>query len=203
MMTHVTSHLRALLVTIGAAASLTAQSPAASKGMVVSASAIASGVGRDVLAAGGNAVDAAVATGFALAVTYPVAGNIGGGGFMVIRFPDGRATTIDFREMAPRSASPDMFLDSTGAYSSRIHHNSLRAVGVPGTVAGFALAQKKYGSATWAQLVAPAATLASDGFIAPPGLARSLASAVNGSFKPYPASVAAYTKNGQPYATGE
>jgi len=109
-------------------------------GMVVSASAIASRVGRDVLAAGGNAVDAAVATGFALAVTYPVAGNIGGGGFMVIRFPDGRATTFDFREMAPKAATPEMFLDATGAYSSKIHHDSHRSVGVPGTVAGFALA---------------------------------------------------------------
>src|SRR5206468_10248980 len=81
-------------------------------GMVVSASGIASEVARNVLAAGGNAVDAAIATGFALAVTYPVAGNIGGGGFMVIRFPDGRATTIDFRESAPQRATPDMFVDS-------------------------------------------------------------------------------------------
>ena len=122
--------------------------------MVVSASAIASAVGRDVLAAGGNAIDAAIATGFALAVTYPTAGNIGGGGFMVIRFPDGRATTIDFREMAPAAATPDMFTDSTGAYSSRIHHNA-DAVGVPGTVAGFALAHSKYGKAKWARLSSP------------------------------------------------
>ncbi|MFN9421748.1 gamma-glutamyltransferase, partial [Gemmatimonas sp.] len=101
------------------------------KGMVVSASAIASQVGREVLANGGNAVDAAIATGFALAVTYPTAGNIGGGGFMVIRFPDGRATTIDFRERAPAAATPTMFTDSTGAYSARIHHGSHKAVGVP------------------------------------------------------------------------
>src|SRR5688500_11677000 len=87
----------------------------APRGMVVSASTIASEAGRDVLVRGGNAVDAAIATGFALAVTYPVAGNIGGGGFMVIRFPDGRATTIDFRAMAPRAATPEMFLDSAGA----------------------------------------------------------------------------------------
>src|SRR5437762_13912669 len=82
--------------------------------MVVSSSGIASEVGRNVLVAVGNAVDAAIATGFALAVTYPTAGNIGGGGFMVIRFPDGRATTIDFREAAPLRATPEMFLDSTG-----------------------------------------------------------------------------------------
>src|SRR6476661_3679109 len=89
----------------------------APRGMVVSASAIASQAGRDVLAAGGNAVDAAVATGFALAVTYPVAGNIGGGGFMVIRMPNGVSTTIDFREMAPKASTPEMFLDASGAYS--------------------------------------------------------------------------------------
>ena len=112
----------------------------AQHGMVVSASSIASDVGRDVLAKGGNAVDAAIATGFALSVTYPTAGNIGGGGFMVIRFPDGRATTIDFREKAPAAANPEMFTDSAGNYSATIHHRSLRAVGVPGTVAGFALA---------------------------------------------------------------
>src|SRR6476661_6611110 len=82
-------------------------------GMVVSASTIASEIGRKVLAEGGNAVDAAIATGFALAVTYPTAGNIGGGGFMVIRFPDGRATALDFRERAPAAASPTMFADSS------------------------------------------------------------------------------------------
>lgn len=171
-------------------------------GMVVSASSIASDVGRDVLAKGGNAVDAAIATGFALAVTYPTAGNIGGGGFMVIRFPDGRATTIDFREKAPAAANPEMFTDSAGNYSATIHHRSLRAVGVPGTVAGFALAHEKYGKASWAQLVAPAATLADTGFAAPPGLARSLASAV-ARLSRYPATVEAYSRHGTPYAAGE
>jgi gamma-glutamyltranspeptidase/glutathione hydrolase len=171
--------------------------------MVVSASAIASEVGRGVLAAGGNAVDAAVATGFALAVTYPVAGNIGGGGFMVIRFPDGKATTIDFREMAPKAATPTMFTDSAGNYSARIHHDSHKSVGVPGTVAGFELAHRKYGSAKWAKLVDPAVRLAGDGFAAPAGLTQSLAHAIDGSFKEYPASVAAFSKSGQPYAAGE
>jgi len=147
----------------------------APRGMVVSASGIASAVGRDVLAAGGNAVDAAVATGFALAVTYPVAGNIGGGGFMVIRFPDGRATTIDFREMAPQAATPTMFTDSAGAYSARIHHDSHKSVGVPGTVAGFELAHRKYGRAKWPRLVEPAVRLAAGGFPAASGLAESLA----------------------------
>ncbi|MBX6365319.1 MAG: gamma-glutamyltransferase [Gemmatimonadetes bacterium] len=204
--------LAALLTLPGAAAALQAQTPAASAadhaavrarhGMVVSASAIASRVGRDVLRDGGNAVDAAIATAFALAVTYPTAGNIGGGGFMVIRFPDGRATTIDFREKAPLAASPDMFEDSTGAYSAKIHHKSYRSVGVPGTVAGLALAHEKYGSLPWRRLVQPAVTLAADGFDMPPGLARSLA-AVLPAMRPYPASVAAYSKNGTPYAVGE
>jgi gamma-glutamyltranspeptidase/glutathione hydrolase len=171
-------------------------------GMVVSASGIASAVGRDVLAKGGNAVDAAIATGFALAVTYPAAGNIGGGGFMVIRLPDGRATTIDFREKAPAAATPGMFVDSAGNYSATIHHHSLRAVGVPGTVAGFALAHEKYGKAPWSQLVEPAVKLAGDGFAAPPGLARSLAFAVP-RLTQYPATVEAYSRHGTPYAAGE
>ncbi|MEP6832845.1 MAG: gamma-glutamyltransferase [Gemmatimonas sp.] len=184
----------------GAARTTTAASPTT---MVVSASAIASAAGRDVMAAGGNAVDAAVATGLALAVTYPFAGNIGGGGFMVIRMPDGKSTTIDFREMAPKAAKPEMFTDSTGAYSSRIHHNSLISVGVPGTVAGFALAQGKYGKAKWAAVVEPAIHLAKDGFNAPKGLAASLGRAITNNFKNYPASIAAYSKNGTAYAEGE
>ena len=170
-------------------------------GMVVSANGLASEAGRAILAQGGNAVDAAIATGFALAVTYPTAGNIGGGGFMVIRFPDGRATTIDFREAAPLRATPEMFLDSTGDYSYQIHHESYKSVGVPGTVAGFALAHQKYGAMQWGRLVNPAFLLAEEGFIVPPGLARSLA----GMAKEFrnPAAVAAYSKNGQPYAAGE
>jgi gamma-glutamyltranspeptidase/glutathione hydrolase len=170
--------------------------------MVVSASGIASEVGRNVLAMGGNAVDAAIATGFALAVTYPVAGNIGGGGFMVIRLPDGRATTFDFREAAPQAATPEMFVDSAGNYSYNIHHESYKSVGVPGTVAGFALAHQKYGKTPWSRLVDPAVNLASEGFIAPPGLAGSLARQLQ-EFRKYAASVAAFSKNGQPYAAGE
>jgi gamma-glutamyltranspeptidase / glutathione hydrolase len=173
-------------------------------GMVVSASAIASQVGRDVLANGGNAVDAAIATGFALAVTYPTAGNIGGGGFMVIRFPDGRATTIDFRERAPAAATPSMFTDSTGAYSARIHHGSHKAVGVPGTVAGFDLAHQKYGKVSWAKLVDPAARMADTGFMVPTGLAASLGSPrLQERLAAYPATMAAYYRAGKPYAAGD
>lgn len=181
-----------------------AQSVDAPRGMVVSASAIASQVGRDVLANGGNAVDAAIATGFALAVTYPTAGNIGGGGFMVIRFPDGRATTIDFRERAPAAASPTMFTDSTGNYSARIHHGSHKAVGVPGTVAGFDLAHQKYGKVSWAKLVDPSARMADSGFIVPTGLAASLGSPrLQERLAEYPATIAAYYRDGKPYAAGE
>jgi gamma-glutamyltranspeptidase/glutathione hydrolase len=171
-------------------------------GMVVSASGIASEIGRNVLAAGGNAVDAAIATGFAMAVTYPLAGNIGGGGFMVIRFPDGRATTFDFREEAPQRAAPEMFVDSAGNYSYNIHHESYKSVGVPGTVAGFALAHQKYGKTSWSRLLDPAVNLADSGFIIPAGLAQSLARQLQ-DFRKYPASVETYSKNGQPYATGE
>ncbi|WP_306522728.1 gamma-glutamyltransferase [Gemmatimonas sp.] len=181
-----------------------AQAVEASKGMVVSASAIASQVGRDVLANGGNAIDAAIATGFALAVTYPTAGNIGGGGFMVIRFPDGRATTIDFRERAPGASTPSMFTDSAGTYSARIHHGSHKAVGVPGTVAGFDLAHRKYGRVSWAKLVDPAARMADSGFFVPTGLAASLGNPrTQERLSAYPATIAAYYRDGKPYAAGE
>ena len=174
----------------------------ATEGFVASVQPLATQAGLDALRAGGNAIDAAIATGFALAVTYPTAGNIGGGGFMVVRFPDGKTTTIDFREKAPARATPEMFLDSTGAYSARIHHNSHKSVGVPGTVAGFAHAHQKYGKVSWANLVDPAVKLAGDGFEIPSGLAASLAGTRN-KLAAYPASLAAYYKNGQPYAAGE
>src|SRR4051812_18398228 len=190
---------------VAAASSATAASHETTRsdhGMVVSATGVASEVGRDVLRNGGNAVDAAIATAFALEVTYPFAGNIGGGGFMVIRFPDGRATTFDFREKAPLKANARMFLDSTGTYSSAIHHNSHLAVGVPGTVAGLALAHDKYGKMSWSELVRPSVRLAETGITVTPTLARSLSGNLN-AFKRYPASVAAYSKNGVPYEAGE
>jgi gamma-glutamyltranspeptidase/glutathione hydrolase len=170
--------------------------------MVVSANQIASDVGTAVLQEGGNAVDAAIATAFALAVVHPTAGNIGGGGFMVVRFPDGTATAFDFREKAPMAAFPEMFLDDEGAYSSGIHHRSHRAVGVPGTVAGLALAHERFGTREWGRLVDPAIALAAEGFAVTPGLARSLASALN-SFERYPASLEAFSNSGTPYAAGE
>ncbi len=171
-------------------------------GMVVSANHLASQVGADVLAAGGNAVDAAIATGFALAVTHPTAGNIGGGGFMVVRRPDGEVTAFDFREKAPLASYPEMFLDRDGEYSSQIHHNSHMAVGVPGTVAGFALAHQRLGSAAWADLVRPSVDLARYGFELSEGLAGSL-ERVLPRMEPYPASVEAFSRGGTPYAPGE
>ena len=172
------------------------------KGMVVSANAIASRVGLEVLQAGGNAVDAAVATGLTLAVVHPTAGNIGGGGFMVIRFPDGRTTALDFREKAPLAAHPRMFLGEDGEYSYDIHHNSHKAVGVPGTVAGFTLAHDRYGSGDWARLVEPALKLAQDGFELSSALARSFERVLE-RMESYPASVAKFSRNGEPYEAGD
>jgi gamma-glutamyltranspeptidase/glutathione hydrolase len=181
------------------------QTATAQSGMVVSANAIASRAGMEVLRNGGNAVDAAIATGLALAVVHPTAGNIGGGGFMVIRFPDGRATSIDFREKAPLRAHPEMFVDpTTGEYSSTIHHNSHIAVGVPGTVAGFDYAHQKYGTGDWKRVVEPAVTLARDGVPLSASLARSLRGQVeSAAMKRYPASIAVFSKAGVPYEQGE
>lgn len=131
--------------------------------MVVAGDPLAVDVGVKVLESGGNAIDAAVAVGFALAVTYPYAGNLGGGGFMLIRFADGRSTFIDFRERAPGKASRGMYLDANGN-PTRDSIEGWRSSGVPGTVAGFELAHRKYGRAKWESLVAPAIGLASKGF---------------------------------------
>ncbi|MEO8185274.1 MAG: gamma-glutamyltransferase [Deltaproteobacteria bacterium] len=133
-----------------------------SHGAVSSAEAAASDVGVAILKQGGNAVDAAVAVGFALGVTHPSAGNIGGGGFMVVRFPDGSSTAIDYRETAPRAAHRDLYLDSSGLVTKEGRVGP-RAAGVPGVVAGLALVHHKYGKLPWADVVAPAIALARDG----------------------------------------
>jgi gamma-glutamyltranspeptidase/glutathione hydrolase len=133
-------------------------------GMVVSDNGIASEIGTNILKKGGNAIDAAVATAFALQVVHPQAGNIGGGGFLVYRDAAGNSTTIDFREKAPLAATPDMFLDEHGELIYGSNHNGLKSVGVPGTVAGLFLAHQKYGSLSWNELVQPAVDLAENGF---------------------------------------
>lgn len=170
-------------------------------GMVVSQNSIASEAGWQVIKAGGNAVDGAVATAFALAVTHPTAGNIGGGGFLVYRAANGQATSYDFREAAPAGSNAEMWLKD-GKYDYDLHHNSHRSVGVPGTVAGLHLAWKEQGSKPWKDLVAPAIALARDGFEISYNLARSLASQLE-RFKEHPASLAQFSKNGTPYEAGE
>ena len=173
----------------------------AAGGMVVSEHPEASRAGAEVLAAGGNAVDAAIATGLALAVTHPSAGNIGGGGFMVIRFPDGATTALDFREKAPLAAYPGMWMED-GEYSSVRHHYSHLAVGVPGTVAGFDKAHRLFGTTEWDALVEPAVALARDGFTLSERLAESLAGMVR-RFERYPATVDAFSRGGVPYEAGD
>jgi len=170
-------------------------------GMVVSQNNIASRVGAGVLRDGGNAIDAAVATAFALAVAHPTAGNIGGGGFILLRPATGDAVVYDFREMAPAKASATMFLKN-GKYDSAQHHDSYLAVGVPGTVAGLHLAWKEQGRLPWRRLVEPAVALARDGFPLSPGLAASLKSVLP-EMKPYPASIAHFSRNGTPFEPGE
>ncbi|WP_194775270.1 gamma-glutamyltransferase [Pararhodonellum marinum] len=133
-------------------------------GMVVSDNVLASKVGIDVLKKGGNAIDASIATAFALAVTHPEAGNIGGGGFIVLMKSDGNVTTFDFREKAPLKATPDLFQDADGNLIEGSNHETIKAVGVPGTVAGLYLAHQKYGSLPWPDLVQPAVDLAENGF---------------------------------------
>lgn len=142
-----------------------AQSATARNGMVSSQDAYATRVGVAILERGGNAVDAAVAVGFALAASMPRAGNIGGGGFMVIHLADGRQTTIDYREAAPAATRPDIFLDEKGNVDERKSRFSGLAVGVPGTVAGLAMAHARYGSGKFklAELIAPTIKLAREG----------------------------------------
>lgn len=132
-------------------------------GMVVSEHHLASEVGSQILQSGGNAIDASIATAFALAVVFPQAGNIGGGGFLVYMDDDGESTTIDFREKAPLAATPTMYLDENGDFINRSNNNGLLSVGVPGTVAGLWMAHEKYGSLPWADLVQPAVVLAENG----------------------------------------
>src|SRR5262249_25205919 len=143
--------------------SATRQPLRARHGMVVAMEATAADVGVSILQEGGNAVDAAVAVGFALAVTHPYAGNIGGGGYILVRMAEGRSTCIDFRERAPQKASRNMYLDARGELT-KDSVEGWRSSGVPGTVRGFELALSKYGRRKWSENMAPAVDLASKGF---------------------------------------
>jgi gamma-glutamyltranspeptidase/glutathione hydrolase len=172
----------------------------AEHGMVVSTDGYSSEVGVGILRAGGNAVDAAVATALALAVVNPEAGNIGGGGFLLLRLADGRAAALDFRERAPRAASRDMYLDANGRLTSGSVQGH-RAVGVPGTVAGLWEAHRRYGSLPWADLVAPALRLA-DGLVVQGRLARSLAM-IGTELNDFPATARIFLPAGRVLGAGD
>ena len=171
-------------------------------GMVVSASNLASKVGLQVLKKGGNAVDAAVAVGFALAVTYPSAGNIGGGGFMVIHLKDGKNITIDYREKAPINAASEMYFDEKGSVDTNKIQEGVLSSGVPGSVAGLIYALEKYGTLKLADVIQPAINLAEIGFPLEYRLAQSFKSYLD-YFKKYESSLKIFSKNGLPYLEGE
>ena len=169
--------------------------------MVVTVEQHATDAGVAVLQAGGNAVDAAVAVGFALAVAHPSAGNIGGGGFMLVRFADGRSAFLDFRESAPRHASRNMYLDASGK-PTKDSVVGYRAAGVPGSVRGFEYASKKWGRKPWADVLAPAIALAEKGFPVSYGFARSLRGS-SALLSQFPESKRIFLRGGQPYEAGE
>jgi gamma-glutamyltranspeptidase/glutathione hydrolase len=170
-------------------------------GMVVSANASSSAIGVGMMKRGGNAIDAAIAVAFSLAVTHPTAGNIGGGGFLVFQGVEGPPVAYDFRETAPAASHPEMFLVD-GAYSHERHHLSHVAVGVPGTVAGLYMAWQDGGSLPWAELIAPAIRQAREGIVVTDGLARSLKRALP-RMQQYPASLAKFTNDGTAMEAGE
>ena len=190
------------LALVPAAEAASARPVAAENAMVVSAHHLASEIGVEVLKRGGNAVDAAVAVGYALAVVYPAAGNLGGGGFMTIRFADGRTTFLDFREKAPHAASRNMYLDKDGKIVKGLSTSGWLAVGVPGTVSGLEYARQKYGTLTRADLIGPAIRLAEDGFVLDQGDVDMLTSATE-DFARFPATSAIFLNKGEPFAAGE
>jgi gamma-glutamyltranspeptidase/glutathione hydrolase len=172
-------------------------------GVVASSSAIASEVGIDIMRAGGNVVDAAVATAFAMAVTWPTGGNIGGGGFLIYHAADGEATAFDFREKAPLASTKNMYLDDEGNIRDDSNHDGILAVGVPGTVAGLALAHDRFGSLPWEQLLEPAIRLAREGFALSFGLRDSFRKEME-DFDRYPSSVKVFRRSdGALYDAGD
>jgi len=172
----------------------------AQHGMVVTVHGLASQVGVDILEQGGNAVDAAVATGFALAVVHPPAGNIGGGGFMLIRMADGKTHFLDYREKAPAAATRDMYLDAQGNVIPGASEIGYKSIGVPGSVAGMVYAEQKYGKLTLKQVMAPAIKLARDGFALSWGEAADLHDSYLAKF---PESRRVFQRNGDYYKLGE
>ena len=175
---------------------------AAENGMVVTAQHLATKIGVDVLKNGGNAVDAAVAVGYALAVVYPAAGNLGGGGFMTVQLADGRKTFLDFREKAPLAATANMYLDKDGNVIKGASTNGHLAVAVPGSVSGFEMARAKYGTMPRAALIAPAIRHAEEGFVLQQGDVDILRVATN-DFRKDAASAAIFLNKGEAYNVGE
>jgi gamma-glutamyltranspeptidase/glutathione hydrolase len=190
----------ALLCASGFAASVAPVG--AEHGMVVTAQHLASDVGVNVLKKGGNAIDAAVAVGYALAVVYPAAGNLGGGGFMTLQLADGRKSFIDFREKAPLAAKPDMYLDKDGNVIKGASTSGYLAVAVPGSVAGMEYALAKYGTMKRGDVLAPAIGLAERGFELQQGDIDIFGTATEGFRKDAP-SAAIFLKKGEPYAVGD
>jgi len=202
-----TPQLRAAIVAVLAlaagASQAASQAPvAAEHGMVVSAQHLASKVGVDVLQRGGNAVDAAVAVGYALAVVYPAAGNLGGGGFMTVQLADGRKTFLDFREKAPLAATANMYLDKDGNVIKGLSTNGHLAVGVPGTVSGMEYAREKYGTKKRAELIAPSIQLAEKGFALEQGDIDMLWTST-ADFQKDPVSGAIFLNKGEPFQAGQ
>ncbi|HWW07234.1 MAG TPA: gamma-glutamyltransferase [Collimonas sp.] len=187
-----------------AGAQAASQAPAAAEnGMVVTAQHLATRIGVDVLKDGGNAVDAAVAVGYALAVVYPAAGNIGGGGFMTIQLADGRKTFLDFREKAPLAATANMYLDQSGNVIPNLSTKGHLAVGVPGTVSGMELALSKYGTMKRAAVIAPAIKYAEDGFVLDQGDVDLLATATEVFKKDAADSGSIFLNKGEPFHVGQ
>ncbi|MDK4732552.1 gamma-glutamyltransferase [Rhizobium sp. CNPSo 3490] len=183
-----------------------AASPApveAEHGMVVTAQHLATDVGVEVLKSGGNAVDAAVAVGYALAVVYPSAGNLGGGGFMTIRLKDGTKTFLDFRERAPLAATKTMYLDAKGDIVPRASLDGYLAVGVPGSVMGFETAREKYGTRSRQDLIGPALRFAKEGYTLEQGDAAILAGSAKRLAKDETAAKIFLKSDGKPYGSGE
>ena len=197
--------LAVLLLLVALPLQAASRLPARAKhGIVASVDAIASRVGVDVMKRGGNAVDAAVAVAFALAVTWPEAGNLGGGGFMLVRTGDGKSEAIDYREIAPLSATRDMYLDAGGNIIKDASLVGYKAIGTPGTVAGLAMAHKRYGKLPWRDVVEPARKLAANGFVVSEYLSRSLKGKTYVErMKNFPESWHIFQRNGKPYEPGE
>lgn len=171
-------------------------------GVVTSRSALASEVGVGIMKKGGNAIDAAVATGFALAVAYPSAGNLGGGGFMVIHLADGKVVTLDFRETAPAAASRDMYLDEKGEVIKGASSRTPKAIGTPGSVDGLLTVLEKYGTLSRQEVLAPAIELAVRGFVLNDDLAGQFKDQLR-FMAEFPASMSQFSKQGQPFQAGD